>query len=74
MGYDSGMEKLSEQIRQAIDASGYSRYRICKETGIDQAAMSRFMAGTVGLTQENLDRVAAFLGLELRKRRGRKGR
>jgi predicted XRE-type DNA-binding protein len=57
--------KLSEQIRRAVDASGLSRYQICKATGIDQASFSRFMAGKVGLTQANLDAVADMLGLEV---------
>ena len=57
--------KLSEQVRRAVDSSGTSRYRICMETGIDQASFSRFMAGKVGLTQANLDAVADVLGLEV---------
>jgi len=67
---------LSEQIRGAVDASNLSRYRICKEAGIDQSAFSRFMAGKVGLLQQNLDRLADVLGLDVvtrgasRKRKG----
>ena len=37
--------KLSEQIRQAVDASELSRYRISKSLGIAESTMSRFMAG-----------------------------
>ena len=67
---------LSEQIRRAVDASGLSRYRICKEAGLDQSAFCRFMAGKVGLLQQNLDRLADVLGLDVvmhgasRKRKG----
>ena len=57
--------KLSEQVRRAVNSSGTSRYRICMETGIDQASFSRFMAGKVGLTQANLDAVADVLGLDV---------
>jgi transcriptional regulator with XRE-family HTH domain len=57
--------KLSGQIRRAVDACGLSRYRICKETGIDQGAFSRFMAGKVGLTMAHLDAVADVLGLDV---------
>ena len=57
--------KLSDQIRRAVDASGVSRYRICKAAGIDQATMSRFMAGRVGLLMPTLDALADVLGLDL---------
>jgi len=57
--------KLSDQIRRAVDACGLSRYRICKVTGIDQGAFSRFMAGKVGLTTAHLDAVADLLRLDV---------
>ena len=63
------MEKLSDQIRKAVDLSGLSRYRICQLTGIDQGALSKFMAHKGGLSVANLDNVAEVLGLELRKTR-----
>ena len=65
--------KLSAQIRQTVDESGMSRYAICKATGIHQAAMSRFMAGTVGLSMANLDALADLLEIDVTAR-GRKPR
>ena len=67
---------LSDQVRAAVDASGLSRYRICKETGIGQAAMSRFMSGQGGLSMKALDRLADLLDLNITtgKRRLAKGR
>jgi hypothetical protein len=67
--------KLSDQIRQAVDASGKSRYRICKELGMGEATMSRFMAGKGGLSMEYLDALADLLSLDLKtnKRRQTKG-
>ena len=38
-------ETLTNQLRKAIDAGGKSRYQIAKETGIDEATLSRFMHG-----------------------------
>jgi transcriptional regulator with XRE-family HTH domain len=63
--------KLSDQIRRAVDESGLSRYRICKDAGIDQATFSRFMAGKVGLSMTTLDALADVLGLELRPKKKR---
>ena len=57
--------KLSNQIRQAVDASGLSRYRICKTLGIDQSTMSRFMSGQGGLSMEYLDALADLLELDI---------
>lgn len=57
--------RFSDQIRQAVDSSDLSRYRICKEAGIDQAAFSRFMSGKVGLSMRTLDALADVLGLDV---------
>ena len=67
---------LSDQIRRAVAASGLTRYRISKITGIDQAVLSRFMAGKVGLSMSALDRLADALELDVvaRKQRKTKGR
>ena len=62
--------KLSDQIRQAVDASGLSRYRIAKELGISESTMSRFMAGS-GLRLENLDALADLLELDIKARKGK---
>jgi hypothetical protein len=66
--------KLSDQIRQAIDSSGFSRYAICKKLEIKEAQMSRFMAGKGWIGQDNLDALAALLNLHVMagKRREKK--
>jgi transcriptional regulator with XRE-family HTH domain len=66
--------KMSDQIRQAITESGLSRYRVAKESGVDEGMLSRFMAGS-GARSGTLDKIAEFLGLVVRvdpqaKRRG----
>ena len=58
-------DKLSDQVRRAVDASGASRYALCKATGIDQGHFSRFMAGTMGLSMAALDALAEVLGLRI---------
>ena len=65
---------VAGQIRQLVESSGYSRYAIWKATGIDQGAMSHFLAGRRGLSLDSLDRLAEFLDIEAVARRSRKGR
>ena len=57
--------KLSDQIRQAIETCGKTRYQIGQETGIDQATLSRFMSGKGGLSIPVLDRLGEHLGLNI---------
>jgi len=56
---------FSDELRQAVDACGLSRYRICKELGIAESTLSRFMSGERGLTMKSLDRLAALLDLHV---------
>ena len=72
------MSRILKEVRNAIAASDKTRYRLSKETGIDQAQLSRLMAGKEGLSFENLERLAEALGLEIvvrpaRKKAGGKG-
>jgi len=61
------MASFTDQIRRAVDASGMSRYAIAKRLGIPESSMSRFMTGG-GLSFENLDALAALLGLRVAAR------
>jgi plasmid maintenance system antidote protein VapI len=56
---------ISQQLREAIDASSMSRYRICKEIGLPESTMSQFMAGQCGLAMATVDRLGELLGLSL---------
>ena len=56
-------KRFSDQIREAVDASGMSRYAICKAIGFNQGAMSRFMSGGGGLSMDVMDKLADLLGL-----------
>ena len=57
--------KLSDQIRQAVDDCGMTRYRIAKETGISNATLSRFISGERGLPMKTLDVLAELLNLQI---------
>jgi transcriptional regulator with XRE-family HTH domain len=63
---------ISDGIRAAVDASGMSRYAICKALGIDKGLMSRFMNGKGGLAMATLDAIADLLELEVRPRKAGK--
>ena len=56
---------ISDQVRQAIDDSGESRYRIAQETGIDESALAKFYNGQRGITTDTLDRIGKYLGLRI---------
>ena len=59
---------ISDQLRSAIAAAaerGVTRYRISKETCVEQAALSRFVRSKQGLDLSSVDRLAAYLGLRL---------
>ena len=57
--------KLTDQLRKAIDAGDKTRYQIAKETGIDEATLSRFIRGKGGLSMEGLDAIGECLGLRI---------
>ena len=56
---------LSDELRQAVEQSGLSRYSVWQQTGIDQGTMSKFMAGDRGLSIESIDKLADLLGLHI---------
>jgi transcriptional regulator with XRE-family HTH domain len=70
IGYDVAMarkrtKKLTDQIRQAIDDSGITRYRIAQDTGIDESTLAKFYNGKRGLSLENLDLLCSYLDLRI---------
>ena len=57
---------LTDQIRDAVKASKLTQYRICKETGIDPASMSKFLSGERdGLSMAALNKLAGLLKLRI---------
>ena len=65
------MAKISEQIRREIETCGISCYRIAIDTGVDTAALSRFLSRERGLSMEALDSLAEYFGYRLTKRKGK---
>jgi transcriptional regulator with XRE-family HTH domain len=56
---------LTDQLRQAIDDSSLTRYRIAKETGISESALAQFYNGHRGLSMEALNALGEFLQLTI---------
>ena len=63
--------KLTDQVRQAIEDCGETRYQICKATGLDNATLCRFVSGERGMSMEAFDAVAEYLELDIVSRRKR---
>jgi transcriptional regulator with XRE-family HTH domain len=67
---------LTDQLRQAIDDSGLTRYQIAKATGIDESALAKFYNGHRGLSMGALNTLGEFLQLTItlgRKPEAKKG-
>jgi hypothetical protein len=57
--------KLTDQLRQAIDDCGLTRYEIAKQTGIDESALAKFYNGHRGLSMEAMNALGEFLQLKI---------
>jgi transcriptional regulator with XRE-family HTH domain len=60
---------LTEQVREAIRECGVSRYQIARETGLPEAALSRFMTGKKTITLETLERLHEFISVSAKPAR-----
>jgi transcriptional regulator with XRE-family HTH domain len=56
---------LTDQLRQAIDDSGLTRYQIAKATGIDESALAKFYNGHRGLSMQALNALGELLQLRI---------
>jgi len=59
----SGTGAISDALRAAIQASTKSVYQICKEAGISQIVISRFLSGERDIRLATADRLAKALGI-----------
>lgn len=58
-------KQLTDQLRQAVDDCGLTRYQIAKETGIDESALAKFYNGHRGLSMEALNALGECLQLTI---------
>lgn len=76
MMYNKHMSKLLDAVKKAIETSGKTKYRIAKESGVTAGQLTRLMSGERGLSVQNLEQLADYLGLEItiKPKRRRKGK
>jgi hypothetical protein len=55
----------SEVLRQAIQTSGQSLYRLAKDSGLSYGSLWYFLAGERMLRQDSFDKLCLHLGLTL---------
>ncbi len=72
MLYITAVAKIVDQIVDAIERSGESRYAISKATGISQSVLSRLVNGERALSMESADILADYLRLSFQKSTRRK--
>jgi transcriptional regulator with XRE-family HTH domain len=58
---------ISDVLREAVRECGLSMNRIAKESGVPFSAIQRFVTGKRPISTANLDGLARYLKLELRK-------
>jgi len=76
IGYPSGMSRILEQLREAVEGIDESRNSLAKRSGVDPASLCRLVHGERGLSIGRAEQLAEALGFELvlrRKARKRKG-
>lgn len=61
---------ILEEITKAIKKSGKSRYRISKDTGIDNAVLCRIVKGG-SCSIKTVDILLKYFGIELVKKKGK---
>ena len=67
----SGMGRakpFDDQLREIVRKCGHTQYRVAKETGIDESALSKFMRGERGLSMSAVNALAAYLNLVVKQK------
>ena len=67
MGQRRNKLAISDVVREAVRQGGLSMYRIAKESGVSFSTIQRFVTDKRPLSMANLDGLARYMKLELRK-------
>lgn len=62
---------IEQSLRDSINQSGLSHYRLWKDTGVDNRSIGRFVDGERSLRLDVAAKLAKRLGLELKPKKGR---
>jgi hypothetical protein len=65
MAMRQNKDTFSQQLIDAINSSGVTRYAIWKATGISEATLSRIVNGDGWIGREAADRLGKFLDLSV---------
>lgn len=65
---DCQSDTLSAVLHRTLIESGLSHAALERATGVTRASILRFLRGDQSLRLDKADRLAAYLGLELRKK------
>lgn len=57
---------IDQQLREAINQSGLTRYAVAKGAGVEYGVLRRYLDEGRDLRLSNVAKLAAFLGLELK--------
>lgn len=57
---------LQEQIADRLKQVGVSRYKLAKDTGINESQLSRFFNGKINLSFERITQIAEYLECEIK--------
>lgn len=57
--------KISDKLREAVEASPLKKREIAERAGITQVALSKYIRGVVQPKQENLTKIAKALGMDV---------
>ncbi|KAA0215587.1 MAG: helix-turn-helix domain-containing protein [Leptolyngbya sp. PLA3] len=60
------MGQLTDAIADAVRASKETPYAIAKGAGVARSQLSRLLSGERGLSSETIERLADYLGLEIK--------
>jgi transcriptional regulator with XRE-family HTH domain len=60
---------IADEIKAVMEAKDLTVYRVWKDTGIDQGALSRFFSGERSFVADTLIRLLDYLGYDLTIRR-----
>jgi hypothetical protein len=60
---------ISNVLKQAIVQSGLAHIALERETGVQRGSIMRFLRGTQSIRLDAAEKLAAYLGLELRPKR-----